>query len=189
MKLNIAIIIGTSRIGRKSELVAKLIENECMKFDGLTTVMVDPRDLDLPFDGNDEEYKDQRYSKITENADGFIIVTPEYNHSFPGSLKRLLDSELNNYIHKPVAYAGVSAGPWGGVRAIENLINSTRELGLVSTFTDTYFPFVNDLFNENGSLLNMEYVERIENMINELIWMSKSLKWGRKNLESKFHGK
>ena len=113
----------------------------------------------------------------------FFIVVPEYNHSFPGTLKRLLDSELQNYNHKAVAFAGVSAGPWGGTRAVESLVNVVRELGLAATHADANFPTVQNLFDEKGNLIDDKYVSRVQKSFRELIWMSKALKWGRENLE------
>ena len=108
-------------------------------------------------------------------------MVPEYNHSFPGTLKRLLDSELKNYIHKPVAFAGVSNGPWGGVRAIESLVNAVREMGLIATFTDVQFPHADKLFDEHGTLLDEKYLRRIKKSYTELIWMATALQWGREH--------
>ena len=80
------------------------------------------------------------------NADGLVIVTPEYNHGYPGTLKAVLDLLLREYIHKAVAFVGVSAGPWGGTRVIEALVPMVRELGLAVTFTDLNFPKVQNTF-------------------------------------------
>jgi NAD(P)H-dependent FMN reductase len=143
---------------------------------------VDPVDFHFEGDGNDPEGKNAKYTAITEKADAFFIVTPEYNHSFPGSLKRMLDSELENYIHKPVAFAGVSNGRWGGVRAIEALNQTVRELGLVSTYTDVHFPRIQDLFDDKGELLDPVYRELVASTYRELTWMAKVLRWGRGNL-------
>ncbi len=185
--LNIAILQGTTRQKRKSIYVSNLILKVGNELEGVTAVLVDPVEFNFPFDGNDEENKDPRYIKITAEADGFFIVTPEYNHGFPGSLKRMLDSELKNYIHKPVAFAGVSSGNWGGIRAVESLVNVVRELGMAATFTDVQFPDVNKIFDESGNLLNNSYVNRIKRAFEELIWMAKVLKWGRENLPGKYH--
>ncbi len=182
MPLKIAVIQGTSRQKRKSIHASKYVFEVGQKIDGIEVIFVDPLDFDLPFDGNDDEVKDPRYSKIVEESDGFFIVTPEYNHSFPSSLKRLLDSELKKYIHKPVAFAGVSSGNWGGVRAIESLVPVVRELGLVATFKDIQFPNVGDLFDDNGQIKNIDYVEYVRQSYEELIWMAKALKWGRENI-------
>lgn len=186
-KLFIPVLEGTTRPKRRSIHVARLVEKIGHEFSEVTTQLVDPVDFNFPYDGNDPENKDPRYTKITKRADGFFIVTPEYNHSYPGSLKRMLDSELANYIHKPVAFASVSEQAWGGVRAIEALVRTVREMGMTATFTDVNFPRVQDLFDAKGNLLDQKYIDRIKRAWAELIWMVKTLKWGRENLKSKYH--
>jgi len=108
----IAVLAGTTRVQRRSIIAAKWIAEFGRQQPGVEIIFVDPTELYFPGDGNDPEGKDPRYSEITARADAFFIVTPEYNHSFPGTLKRMLDSELANYNHKPVAFAGVSDGNW-----------------------------------------------------------------------------
>ena len=186
-KLYIPVLAGTTREQRKSIYAARLVAEVGAEFEDVETELVDPKDFNFPGDGNDPEGKDPRYTDITARADGFFIVTPEYNHGYPGSLKRMLDSELKNYIHKPVAFAGASSGQWGGVRAIEALVNTVREMGLVSTFTDMQFPRVQDLFDENGTLKDERYREYIRGAWIELIWMAKVLKAGREHEPSKYH--
>jgi NAD(P)H-dependent FMN reductase len=181
-KLKITIIEGTTRKGRKSIHAANLILEVAQSMEEVEATLVDPRDYHFSGDGNDPINKDPRYSKITLESDGFFVVVPEYNHSFPGSLKMLLDSELKNYIHKPVAFASVSAGPWGGIRATENLVPAVREMGLVATSTDVQFPSIGKIFNEDGELQDDKYKERIKRSLTELIWMAKTLKHGRENI-------
>ncbi len=180
--LKIAVIEGTTRVQRNSIHAARFIAEEGNKIDGVSTVLVDPAELNLPGDGNDPEGKDPTYTKITEEADAFFIVVPEYNHSFPGSLKRVLDSELQNYIHKPVALAGVSAGMFGGIRGVESLVPALREMGMAVTFTDVYFPKVQEVFNEAGELQNDYYIDSVAKAYEELVWMAKTLKYGRENI-------
>ncbi len=178
-KLFIPVLIGTTREQRKSALAAKLIYDVSKEYGSVESILVDPKDYNFPGDGNDPEGKDPKYTDITLRADGFFIVTPEYNHSFPGSLKRMLDSELSNYVHKAVAFAGASSGSWGGVRAIEALVVSVREMGLVATFQDIQFPRVQELFSEDGNLLDDKYIPRIRKAWDELIWLSTALKNAR----------
>ena len=184
---SIVVIAGTTRVQRKSINAARLVADIGRDYENVEITFVDPADFTLPGDGNDLEGKDPRYTAITERADAFFIVTPEYNHSFPGSLKRMLDSELKNYLHKPVAFAGASSGQWGGVRAIEQLVGTVREMGLISTFSDMQFPFVQDLFDDQGVLQNENYRKYVQGAWIELIWMAKTLKYGRENIESKYH--
>jgi NAD(P)H-dependent FMN reductase len=179
--IKIAVIAGTTRVQRKSFEAAKLIAEIGKTLDNVEITLIDPMDFKFPGDGDDPEAKDPRYSKITLESDAFFIITPEYNHSFPGSLKRMLDSELKNYIHKPVALAGASSGNWGGVRAVESLVNAVREMGLVATYTDVYFPHVGDSFVDG--VLRPELVEITHKSIHaaygELLWMAKALKQAR----------
>ncbi len=188
-KIFIPILVGTTRPQRQSIHVARLVEEVGKTIPDIEVQVVDPLDYNFPYDGNDPENKDPRYTSLTQKADAFFIVTPEYNHGYPGSLKRMLDSELKNYIHKPVAFASLSNGQWGGVRAIEALINSVREMGLVATFTDVQFPKVQEVFNEKSELLDQAYIKRIKRSYEELIWLAKALKYGRDNIDSQYHQK
>jgi len=177
--VRIAVLEGTTRVQRASIHAAKLVAEVGREQKGVEVTFVDPMDFHFPGDGNDPEGKDPRYTKITEESDAFFIVTPEYNHSIPGSLKRMLDSELKNYIHKPVAFGGCSNGRWGGVRAIEALTLTVREMGMVATYTDVHFPNVDTVFDETGELQDPVYRRLIEKSYAELIWMARVLKWGR----------
>jgi len=185
--LTIAVLAGTTRVQRESIKAAMFVAEFGRKQLNVEIIFVDPKEFNFPGDGNDPEGKDPRYSEITAKADAFFIITPEYNHSFPGSLKRMLDSELATYNHKPVALAGVSNGNWGGVRAVESLVPAIRETGLVVLSWDVFFPRVQDIFDESG-IMKPEYVERYEvnlqKLYDELIWMAKLLKAGRKQLEA-----
>lgn len=185
--LVIAVLIGTTRAQRQSIKVARLVAELGNSIPGIKTVLVDPLDFTFAGDGNDPEGKDERYTAIVQSADAFFIVTPEYNHSFPGSLKRMLDSELAHYIHKPVAFAGVSSGRWGGLRTIEALVNTVREMGMVACFTDAYFPKVQDTFDESGKLLAPFYESEVQKIYEELIWMATALKHARRTIPSKYH--
>lgn len=181
-ELTIAVLAGTTRKQRQSYPAAQLIAEYGRKLEGVRVIFVDPDDFTFPGDGNDPEGKDPSYTAITEQADAFFIVSPEYNHSFPGSLKRMLDSELANYFHKPVALAGASSGTWGGVRAIEALVITVREMGMVTLGYDVQFPHVQDLFDEEGSLLEehkARYDRSVGKAYEELIWFATLLKKGR----------
>lgn len=166
-KLTIAVLAGTTRAQRESIKAARYIADFARSIDGVEVVFVDPADFIFPGDGNDPEGKDPRYGEIVGRADAFFIVVPEYNHSFPGSLKRMLDSELALYNHKPVALAGASNGNWGGVRAVEALVPAVRETGLVVLSWDVYFPKVQDIFDDNGRI-GEAYRERYEKSLAKL---------------------
>jgi len=108
-------------------------------------------------------------------ADGIILVVPEYNHGYPVLLKHALDTNLKEYIHKAVGVCGVSAGRFGGARVIENLLPVLRELGLVTIFWDGNSPRAQHL--TSGRILDQAHTKRIDQFLQELIWMSKVLRY------------
>jgi hypothetical protein len=115
-------------------------------------------------------------------ADGLAIVVPEYNHGYPGILKHVLDSNLKEYIHKPVGLCGVSAGGFGGTRVVESLLPVMRELGMVSIFWDVNVSSAGKAFDASGALLDQALPRRIDKMLGELVWMARVLRYGRDNV-------
>jgi NAD(P)H-dependent FMN reductase len=189
-KLFLPVLLGTNRKGRESENVAHWLIGEMKKRSEITTKLFDVRDFDLPPDDYGTEIGEHfpEWRDAIIKADGLVIVTPEYNHGYPGILKGVLDLLLKEYIHKAVAFVGVSAQVWGGVRVIESLVPMVRELGLTPTFTDLNFPRVQTLFDKKGKLLDEKaYEQRVKDFLDELVWMSRALRYGRENLPSKFH--
>ena len=185
--LFIPLILGTARQGRQSENVAKLVFQQTIERPGIESEFIDVRKLPMKFDDAGEQMKDPKFSATIQRCDALIIVTPEYNHSFPGLLKHALDMNLKEYIHKAVGICGVSAGPFGGARVIEQLLPVMRELGLVTIFEDVNFGRVKSLFDEDGKLLDQDFVRRIDKFLDELIWMARALRYGRENVPSAYH--
>lgn len=180
--LFIPIILGTPRRGRQSENVARFVFEQTSKRADVETELIDVCTLPMKLDDAGEQMKDPKFSATIDRCDGLIIVTPEYNHGYPGLLKHALDMNLEEYIHKAVGICGVSAGSFGGVRAIEALLPVMRELGLVTIFWDVNFGNVAKLFDDQGNLLDQGYVRRLDKFLNELIWMARVLRYGRENI-------
>lgn len=183
-KLFIPVILGTPRQGRQSEYVADFIVAQIAEQDVVETELIDVRNLAIATDDAGEALKDPQFSATMNRADGLIIVVPEYNHGYPGLLKHVLDTCLKEYIHKAVGLCGVSAGPFGGARAIQNLLPVMRELGLVNIFYDLYFGKVKELFDPAGKLIDeTTYIRRLKPFMDELIWMSTVLRYGRNTMK------
>src|SRR5438132_2525035 len=180
--LYIPVILETTRMGRMSAHVARLLTEEVSKQAGVETDLIDIADLALPTNDAGEAIKEGAFSSKMERADGIVIVAPEYNHGYSGLLKHILDSCLKEYIHKAVGIVGVSAGPFGGTRVIQNLLPVMRELGLVTIFWDVNFSSVQKVFAPDGKLLDESYVRRVDKFLKELIWMAKTLRQGRENV-------
>ena len=188
-KLLLPVLLGTNRKKRNSLHPAKWLLGEIEKRPEIETRLFDVADFVLPHDDYGQEIKGlfPEWQDTIIKADGLVIVTPEYNHGYPGVLKAVLDLLLREYIHKAVAFVGVSAGPWGGTRVIEALVPMVRELGLAVTFTDLNFPHVQRTFDAEGKLLNPVSEKHAKDFLDELVWMSRTLKWGRENVPSKYH--
>jgi NAD(P)H-dependent FMN reductase len=180
--LFIPVVLGTTRQGRSSEHVARFVFSLVERRAGLETQLVDLRALPFPTSDAGEAIKDPAFSELCMRADALILVVPEYNHGYPGMLKHALDTNLKEYIHKAVGICGVSAGPWGGTRVIENLLPVMRELGLVTIFWDGNFSNVRKLFDERGNIWDSAQERRVERFLKELVWMAKVLRQGRESV-------
>src|SRR3989344_2223254 len=186
-KLFIPIILGTNREGRQSENVAKLLVKKMKSRKDLEIQLFNVGYFKFPQDDYGQAVKGlfPEWRDAMSKADGLVIVTPEYNHGYPGPLKAALDLLLPEYRHKAVGLVGVSAGPWGGARVIENMIPVMRELGLVVISADLNFPSVQNTFGPKGELKDEAYLEGINGFLDELEWMAQTLRWGRDNIVSK----
>ena len=177
------VILGTSRQGRASEYAAHFVVDHVAKRPDVRTDLIDIRNIRLSIDDAGEAIKDPRFSATVNEADALIFVVPEYNHSFPGLLKHVLDTNLKEYIHKAAGVCGVSAGPFGGARMIQSLLPVLRELGLVTIFWDVYFGSAGKLFDPaTGNITDRAYGGRLDKFLNELVWMARALRFGRENI-------
>src|SRR6267378_5332459 len=161
-KLLLPVLLGTNRKNRNSVFPARWLIGEMQKRPEIQTRLFDAAEFALPHDDYGQGLKDlfPEWRDTIVKADGLVIVAPEYNHGYPGVLKAVLDLLLKEYIHKAVAFVGVSAGPWGGTRVIEAMVPMVRELGLAVTFTDLHFPVVQKSFDPDGKILDQGFEKR-----------------------------
>src|SRR5437899_9838843 len=146
--LYVPVILGTTRKGRMSAYAAQFMLGQLQKREGVKTDLIDIAELRLAVDDAGEGIKEECFSTAMEHADAVVIVSPEYNHSFPGLLKHVLDSCLKEYIHKAAGIVGVASGAFGGTRVIEHFQPVLRELGLVPIFCDGDFGTVEQGFEQ-----------------------------------------
>jgi len=175
----IPVILGTARVGRQSEKAARFMLQKAQE-GGLETELVDVRDYRIPATDNTEtSTQAQKLAEKAKRADGFIIVSPEYNHGYPGELKMLLDMLFGQYAHRPVGICGVSSGAWGGTRMVEQLRQVCLAFHMVPTSEAVYFPKIQELFDENGNLLGKSQTSQAKKLLTELIWYAEALKDAR----------
>ncbi len=122
------VITGTTREGRFSERVAAWVMDRLGHHDEFEVELVDLRDHPLPFFDGDppartgRDYADEavsRFGRVIDRADGYVMLTAEYNHGYPAVLKNALDSTFVEWRRKPVSFVGW--GNTGGARAVEQL--------------------------------------------------------------------
>lgn len=186
MGLRIAVILGTERDGRQSEHLARYVFDRLKARTGMEPVFVDPRDLgfgNLRHRARDVDEADtpalRSFIEDMHAMDGFVIVTPEYNFSFPGALKNLLDVTFKPWNRKPfglVACGGIS----GGMRAIDALRQVVSGLGAVCVPAHVPVQFIAKTFGPSGPLVDAEaWRKRIDSFLDEVAWYCEALKGAR----------
>lgn len=187
MSLNIAVFYGSARHHREGIKAARFIVNQCERRRHKVD-LIEPFRYELPL--LDKMYKEyepgeapeplEKMAAIIKNADGFIIVSGEYNHSIPPGLSNLLDHFLEEYLFRPSAIVSYSAGSFGGVRAAVQLRSTLAELGMPSISSTFPVPKVGQAFDENGNDQTGNFDKRIGQFLDEFEWYSNALKEARK---------
>jgi NAD(P)H-dependent FMN reductase len=194
--MNIKVILGSTRQGRYGEKPAHWILGELQKQDGITTELIDLRDYPMPFfdepippSAIKEPYAHpvvQKWTQKIAEADGFVIVTPEYSHGYPAVLKNALDYVYKEWNRKPVAF--VSYGSVGGGRVIEQLRAVVVELQMAPLRHAVHIPWslVASMMNE-ATPVKPELFDPVkgmkDGMIQQLLWWTKALKQARENAQ------
>lgn len=185
----IPIILGTARKDRKSEKAANFVLDFVKSRKEIKTELIDVRDFGISATDNSQiNPKSKEFGQKIARADALIIVSPEYNHGYPGELKLVLDQIYDQYARKPVGICGTSSGGLGGVRAVEQLRLVCIELCLIPIREAVYFSRIGNMFDEKGNMkskLQVTYKEKLKSFFHELLWYAKVLKDGREKYEYK----
>lgn len=189
MQNKILVILASVREGRMADRVANWIMKEVGNKETCTYELVDLKDWQLPYfdyptsaveiDGNYRTEKEREWSKKVKEADGFLIVTPEYNHSYPAQLKSAIDLLYNEWNHKAMSFVSYGGGA-GGARAVEHLKNIASELQVVTPRSGVYIKFVWEAFNENGDIVDSNYTSALKTTIEQLEHWTQVCKDARK---------
>lgn len=156
----VPVILGTGREGRQSEKVARFILSEA-KSAGFESEILDVREYSLKAtDNTGKTAAAKMLAEKVKKAAALIIVSPEYNHGYPGELKLMLDLCYPEYAGKPLGICGVSAGPLGGARMVEQLRLVAVELRMPLMREALYFSSVQDQFDDSGAIKDKEAWER-----------------------------
>ena len=187
------IIVGSTRPGRAADAVVPWIVKSAEAHGGFGVEVADLRDWPLPHfaehfatigDFNDPTYSDpavKAWNNKVKEADAFIVITPEYNHSVPGVLKNAIDSVWLSFgfRNKPVASVGYSGGISGAIRAIEHLAHIFVEAEAVPLRNTVVLPQVGDLFGESGEPTGPMPAAALGVLLDDLAWWSAALEKAR----------
>jgi NAD(P)H-dependent FMN reductase len=178
--LHLAIIIGSTRQGRFAPIVANWFARQARQRDDMTVDVIDLAETRLP-DVLSEKPAPE-LAAITPrlvDADAFVVVTPEYNHSFPAPLKTAIDWHFKEWRAKPigfVSYGGIS----GGLRAVEQLRQVFAELHAVTVRDTVSFHGAWAQFDSEGSLKESDrYEKTAKSMLDQLAWWGFALREAR----------
>jgi len=164
----IPIILGTARVGRQSEKVANLVLSQ-VKLKNIDSEIIDVRDYRInTTDNTGKSPQAQKLAEKITKSDAIIIVSPEYNHGYPGELKMMLDLLYEEYFGKKVAFFGVSAGGLGGARVVEQLRLVSIELHMIPIRDALYFSNVESIFDDQGQLQDQSYLPKISFLLEKL---------------------
>ena len=175
--LRLAIIIGSTREGRYADVVANWFVAQAAKRDDVEIDVIDIAALDLPVHFTKAPLPAlQAYLERVDLAECYVVVTPEYNHSFPASLKHAIDLAGSEWQRKPVAfvsYGGIS----GGLRAVEHLRQVFAELRTVTIRDTVSFQGPWSLFDGEGGLTEPAMAElATTTMLDDLVWWAQALR-------------
>jgi|AACY02.16.fsa_nt_gi Predicted flavoprotein len=168
---HIAVVLGTARTGRESARVAlALVVAAQLRGHRVTLVDVADHQLSRTIAPGEDVPETAQWKQIAADADGFIWVIPEYNHSYPGEFKLLIDAAFDEYARKPVALATVSVGGFGGSRLTEVARVLASVVGAVPIPKALNVSRVVDSFAEDGTITDVAYEARIATVMDDLGW-------------------
>jgi len=186
LALKTVVMYGSVRSGRQGIKAARFVK-KVLEDRGHEVTLVDPAERELPLlDKMYKQYEAGQAPEVLESlaavyrdADAFVVVTGEYNHSVPPALTNLIDHFMNEYFWKPAGIVSYSAGQFGGVRAAVHMRAVLGEVGMATI--PSMFPIskVQDAFDEEGNALDDAYPRRIQRFLDELEWYANALKVAR----------
>ncbi len=189
--MKLAIIIGTTRQGRKTDRLAKWAAHTAKQIEGVEAELVDLRDYPMPFfdEPISPRYNPKReidpavqpWLDTLQGFDAYLFVTAEYNHSIAAVLKNALDYVTSEFVHKPAAV--ISHGSAGGARAMTDLkeILSESRAVVIPVGPSLAITGMSDIIDEDGALSEAAKANPygpqagLEDLLTDLKWYSDAL--------------
>lgn len=187
---NLVIVVGSVREGRFGPVVASWVTRMARAHGAFGARVIDLADLDIPLalPAASPKYAGDSYPRPMDmsdataalaEADAFILVTPEYNHSYPASLKAFIDWHFTEWTAKPVAFVSYG-GAAGGRHAVLHLENVLTELHAVTIRDGLAFPNYFTTW-QDGEPLDGEAAGYAKILLDQLAWWADALRVARAN--------
>ncbi|CAM5642619.1 NADPH-dependent FMN reductase [Streptomyces fumanus] len=184
----LVILVGSVREGRFGPVVASWVAEQARLHGGFDVEVVDLADIDIPLTlpalspkaAGDDYPRPAGMAALTsalDGADAFVVVTPEYNHSYPASLKAAIDWHFTQWTAKPVAFVSYG-GAAGGRHAVLHLENVLTELHAVTVRDGLAFPNYFTAW-QDGRPLDPEAPARAKTLLEQLAWWARALRTAR----------
>ncbi|MFE7795742.1 NADPH-dependent FMN reductase [Streptomyces sp. NPDC057460] len=184
----LVVIVGSVREGRFGPVVASWVAEQAGMHGGFDVDVIDLAEIDIPLslpaaspkiagDGYPRPAGMAALTSALEGADAFIVVTPEYNHSYPASLKAAIDWHFTQWTAKPVAFVSYG-GAAGGRHAVLHLENVLTELHAVTVRDGLAFPKYFTAW-QDGRPLDSEAPGYAKTMLDQLAWWAGALRSAR----------
>ncbi|WP_369169403.1 NADPH-dependent FMN reductase [Streptomyces sp. R28] len=184
--LRIAVLVGSTREGRFAPVVTKWLSGHLGQRDDMRADVVDLAETPLPtvfpaFGQQPPPGTEEALALVTPRlaaADAFVLVTPEYNHSYPASLKNAIDWHNEQWHGKPigfVSYGGLS----GGLRAVEHLRVVMAELNAMTIRNTVSFHDAWSRFDADGSVKDPAADTAAKALLDQLAWWAHALRDAR----------
>lgn len=183
------VIVGSTRPSRAADRVVPWVVERAEGHSGFEVEVLDLRDWPLPFfqehmgtigDISDPTYSEpivRNWNRKIAEADAYLIVTAEYNHSVPGQLKNAIDSVFISFgfRNKPIGFVGYSGGIAAGTRAVEHLALIAIEAEAVPLRNSVLIPFVTEAFDGDDKPKNPATDIALAITLDDLSWFSNAL--------------
>ncbi len=179
--LQITILYGAIREGRLSIRAAKAVQHALQQSGKVNATLLDLRDYDLPVmkvrlkDMQDPPENVQHISEKISLADGLVMVTPEYNNSYSGALKNMVDYFTMEWKKKPIGVVTASNGKQGGINASNLLQLLILAIGGYAMPTKLLVPELDKTLDENGIPQTETMSKNIAKFTEEMIWFTEAI--------------
>ncbi|WP_137989424.1 NADPH-dependent FMN reductase [Streptomyces vilmorinianum] len=179
--LRLAVVVASNREGRFGPVIADWFLARTAERADFTVDVVDLADIDLPTSLShrpDAAVRAElaKVSPVLAAADAFVVLTPEYNHSFPASLKSLIDWHFGEWQAKPVGFVSYG-GMSGGLRAVEQLRQVYAEMHAVTVRDTVSFHHAHTHFDEDGRHKDPTAPDAAaKSMLDQLAWWADALR-------------